>query len=231
MQADTKHPFVTSFGAGVLAGLAATWLLARAPEPAPSGLLLLPPPAPSPDPETFAEPEPVAAPRPRSRVRRALSALSTLLVLAIVVLWAVELRPAFLGGPASFAVVSGTSMLPTLHTGDVVVVHRQSSYAVGDVIAYKVPKGDVAHDAQVIHRIIGGDGVHGFIVQGDNRTAPDIWHPKTGDVVGKQWAHVPHAGVVVRLLHTPFFLAALLASITVAFVVGGGRKREDEDAG
>src|SRR5437868_9645307 len=52
-----------------------------------------------------------------------------------VVGWFVALRPAQLGGPATFVVVQGVSMEPTYHTGDLVISHRQSSYAVGDVVA------------------------------------------------------------------------------------------------
>jgi len=42
------------------------------------------------------------------------------------------------------------------HTGDLVLVERQSSYHVGQLISYRVPKGDPMAGAEVIHRIIGG---------------------------------------------------------------------------
>src|SRR5260370_6367352 len=49
--------------------------------------------------------------------------------------------PQSLGGRADWVMVSGTSMLPRFHTGDLVLVEHQSSYHVGDVIAYRVPNG------------------------------------------------------------------------------------------
>jgi signal peptidase len=65
--------------------------------------------------------------------------------------------------------------------------------------------------AQVIHRIIGGDAEHGFIVQGDNRTAPDVWHPKPRDIVGAKALRIPNAVIVLQFLRSPLFLALLAA--------------------
>ena len=134
---------------------------------------------------------------PPSARRRAWSTVRWLLVAAVVVSWFVALRPQRLGGPAGFVLVSGKSMLPTMHTGDLVIVHEHDRYRVGDVVAYRVPKPDPAAGAQVIHRIVGGSAQKGFVVQGDNRTAPDIWHPKDEDVIGSEWVHIPRAGKLV----------------------------------
>src|SRR2546421_8609771 len=137
--------------------------------------------------------------------------LSFALVLAVVLFWAFVLRPQSLGGPAGYVLVSGHSMLPRYKTGDLVLVERKSSYHVGQVIAYRVPKGDPMAGAQVIHRIIGGNATRGFLVQGDNRTAPDVWRPKAGDVVGAKSLRIPDAIVVLQYLRSPIFLALLAA--------------------
>jgi hypothetical protein len=65
--------------------------------------------------------------------------------------------------------------------------------------------------AQVIHRIIGGDAKRGFIVQGDNRTAPDVWRPKPGDIVGAKALRIPNAVLILQFLRDPIFLALLAA--------------------
>jgi signal peptidase len=152
--------------------------------------------------------------------RKLLGWIEIALVLGFAVLWFLELRPQALGGPASYALVNGRSMLPKYRTGDIVIVHRQREYRVGQVVAYTVPKGYAGAGAQVIHRLTDGNGRTGFVVQGDNRTAPDIWHPKTADIVGSQWLHIPKAGAAVRLLHTPLFLGALAALIAIGSVLG-----------
>jgi len=165
------------------------------------------------------------------RLARARQVARWALVLAIVAFWFVALRPQALGGPAGFALVSGTSMLPVMHNGDLVIVHHRDGYRVGDVIAYRVPKDDPAAGAQIIHRIVGGDARTGFVVQGDNRTAADIWRPKPHDIVGSAWVHVPRAGRIVSFVHTPLFLGALAATMAILWVLYSGldETRRDDD--
>jgi signal peptidase I len=111
-------------------------------------------------------------------------------------------------------------MEPRFHTGDLVLVQRQSSYEVGDVIAYRVPKGDPMAGAQVIHRIVGGDAKHGFALCGDNRTANDVWRPMPGDIVGTEAFHISKACLVLQFLRSPLLLALLAAAFVFAGVVG-----------
>src|SRR6266403_3316682 len=134
---------------------------------------------------------------------------SIALVVLTCLFWAHFLRPESLGGRAGYVLVSGQSMEPRYHTGDLVLVERQSSYHVGQVIAYRVPKGDPMAGAQVIHRIIGGDAQHGFVVQGDNRTAPDVWRPKPRDIVGSAELKIPQAVVLLQYLRSPLLLGLL----------------------
>jgi signal peptidase I len=170
-------------------------------------------------------PDVITVPAPRRiNARQVFAAVQIAAVLAIAGFWFVALRPQALGGPAGFALVNGTSMNPRYHTGDIVIVHRQSHYRIGEIVAYIVPKGTAGAGAQVIHRLIGGNEQSGFVVQGDNRTAPDIWHPTRSQIVGAAWVHIPKAGVIIELLHTPLFLASLAAAIAVAAAISHGAK-------
>lgn len=149
-------------------------------------------------------------------------------VVALALLfWLQYLRPASLGGNAGYVLVSGHSMLPHYKTGDLVLVERRSSYHKGEVIAYRVPKGDPMAGAQVIHRIIGGDATHGFVVQGDNRTAPDVWRPKPGDIVGAKALRIPDAIVVLQFLRAPMFLALLAACFVFVRVLAREDSKSD----
>ena len=150
------------------------------------------------------------------------------LAILVCLFWAQYLRPQSLGGNAAYVLVSGKSMLPRYHTGDLVLVEHQSAYRVGELIAYRVPNGDPMAGAQVIHRIIGGDATHGFIVQGDNRTAPDVWHPKPRDIVGAKALRIPNAVLILQFLRSPIFLGLLAACfVFVQVLLRGDRKTEE----
>ena len=218
---------------GVSVALGATFALLHetrsgaavaAPAPAP----VAPPPEPGP---VAVAPAALRAHR-RITLRGVVNFAGLLLVLASIVLWALVLRPQSLGGPAGYVLVSGRSMLPRYHTGDLVLVERRASYHVGQVIAYRVPKGDPMAGAQVIHRIVGGDAQHGFLVQGDNRTAPDVWRPKPSDVVGAKVLRIPDAIVVLQYLRSPLTLGLLAAALVfirvLAFGTTSERRLEDD---
>jgi signal peptidase I len=157
--------------------------------------------------------------RPRSldwSFRRLLRALASGLGLALAIVWALLVCQQFVGGPMSYVMVSGTSMEPLLHTGDLAVVLRRDSYEVGDVVAYHVPQGDVGAGALIIHRIVH-ETRDGFVYRGDNRDGIDLWQPTEKEIEGALWLYVPHAGLVFQLLRAPLVLGVLAA--IAAFVV------------
>ena len=147
--------------------------------------------------------------------RRVLSWTAGALLLAgLFVIW-----PQSLGGQVAYVKVDGHSMDPTYHTGDLAVVRRQSAYAVGDPVAYRIPKGEFGAGAIVIHRLIGGDGVKGYVTRGDNRNMDDPWHPRTKDIVGRVRYDVAGLGTRVATLSKPVYLGGLVAALTVAVML------------
>jgi signal peptidase I len=138
-------------------------------------------------------------------------------IAVIVVAWGLLFRPQFLGGPAAYVMVSGTSMEPVLHTGDLVIAHRRSHYRVGDTVLYRVPKGETGAGALIIHRIIGGSRRSGWMVKGDNRDTPDLWRPKSNEVIGSRWVRVPAVGRVLAYAMTPLGLASLSTVLALLF--------------
>ena len=127
----------------------------------------------------------------------------------LLLAWFLFLRPPFLGGSTHYVTVSGTSMLPTLHENDVVVLAQQGAYANGDIIAYTVRDDPTLDGLRVIHRVIGGSATEGYITKGDNRATPDTWHPTRADVIGRRVAVLPRAGVVLKALKSTPAIATL----------------------
>ena len=174
-------------------------------------------------------------PLPRAATRRSLPEWlplkRLLLLLAPLGLVAAMLWFCLPQALAGWVVVSGTSMLPHMHTGDLALVERQSSYHVGEVVAYHVPKGQVGAGYEVIHRIVGGNARTGWVIQGDNRTLPDLWRPHNSDIVGARLLWIPKAYLLLRFLHTPLLLG-LLAGFGIFFKIllagDGGEKGDAE---
>jgi signal peptidase I len=168
---------------------------------------------------------PRAALRPRLRHAKAIALLAAQFAFVAMLLW--FCLPQSLGGRAGWVLVSGTSMLPHLHTGDLVLVEHRSDYQVGEVIAYRVPEGQVGAGHVVIHRIVGGSGRSGWTMKGDNRTAQDLWYPTNHDVIGAKQVRIPDAWFVLRIFHMPVLLA-LFAGFAAFFWIAFG---ESEEAG
>jgi signal peptidase I len=142
--------------------------------------------------------------------------------------WAVLLRPGSLGGTTAYLVVRGDSMLPTYRTGDLVILRAREAYHAGEIVAYRVPAGELGAGHIVIHRIVAGDASAGFELEGDHNLAPDPWRPHAADVVGAAWVVLPGAGRVLATVRQPVVLASAAAALVVGwFVAGGLRRRED----
>jgi signal peptidase I len=157
------------------------------------------------------------------RHRRLARATTVTLAVALIVAWLLVLRPQLLGGAAAYVIVSGSSMNPALAHGDLVVAKKRDSYRAGEIIAYRVPKGEPGENALVIHRIVGGSVADGYLTRGDNRNGRDPWRPKPGDVLGSSSVRIPRAGLILVFIQTPLGLA-LLAGLATFLFVSAGRK-------
>lgn len=173
--------------------------------------------------------DPDAAGRRRSpAVAAALGALGWVMFCLLVVVVFV-LRPMSLGGSYAFTVVSGDSMEPTLSHGDLVLVKRQDSYAVGDVVTYTIPSGEGA-GRNVIHRLVGHDD-DGWLTQGDNRSTLDPWRPDDGDIVGAEVAVFPVMGRWLISTGSVWVLAAGAAALVTVALWPRRREEAPEEEG
>jgi signal peptidase len=138
-------------------------------------------------------------------IGRWLGGAALVMVVAVVALgW-----PRSVGGKTSYSIVSGHSMNPTYHTGDLVVLREQRTYRVGQIVVYRVPAGEPASGQYVVHRIVGGSNVTGFVTKGDNNPSVDIWTPHNIDIQGAAIVLVPKAGWALRQGRDPLLYALL----------------------
>lgn len=152
------------------------------------------------------------------RGRLSLRIVNGLVLGAMIVSWLLWFRPPSLGGNASFVGVDGTSMMPTMHYGDLALVEQKASYNVGDIIAYRIAAGAPGAGQNIIHRIVGGNGRIGFVTKGDHNSYRDtFWHPTTSQVIGRVWFVIPGGMRWIVDLRTPvgFSLFVGLASFAL----------------
>jgi signal peptidase len=146
----------------------------------------------------------------------------SLALLGLLLGWFLLLRPSVLGGPASYVIVSGQSMAPTLHGSDLAVLQKRSDYRPGDIVAFRVPEGEPGGGGTVIHRIVRGNAEEGFVMQGDNKKAPDLWRPTKDEILGRLWFSIPGGGHFLVFLRQPLILGSVVGGLGVFSVLSGG---------
>jgi signal peptidase len=121
-------------------------------------------------------------------------------------------------------------MQPTLETGDLVVAFRQDSYAVGDIVVYRVPAAEPGSGADIVHRVVGGRDRSGrYLMRGDNKDGVDYWRPTDDEILGKLQLHVPRAGHVLMFLKTTLGMALVAASAAFLLALALFARPDDEE--
>jgi signal peptidase I len=141
------------------------------------------------------------------------------LAVVAVIAWLL-VGPSQLGGPVTYVAVTGNSMEPGLHTGDLVIVRKAPSYQVGDEVAYRNPQLRTT----VLHRIVRVEDDR-YVFQGDNNDFVDTFRAGPEDIVGRRWILIGGAGKIVQFVRGPVG-AALVVMIIALVVMGGSGKRK-----
>lgn len=158
-------------------------------------------------------------PRAAARVTTSLA-----VVAAMLVVWAVGPGA---DGPlgVSTVVISGSSMEPTLHDGDLVVVRHDGSPSIGNLVLFDLGGG------LVFHRLAAGDPAAGWRTKGDGNDFLDRWVVHGDDVRGRIWFEVSGLGYVVQWLRShAAATGALVASPFLLGFVPSRRRRRDGSA-
>ena len=133
-------------------------------------------------------------------------------IVVIVVAW-MNLAPQQIGGRNAYVMVSGISMLPHFHAGDLVIVRRQANYQVGEVVAYQ---NEELHET-VMHRIVALDGAR-YVFKGDNNGFTDTYEPTKARLIGKEVLHFAGGARYFLELRKPFPILVLASlAVLIAF--------------
>lgn len=115
-------------------------------------------------------------------------------------------------------VVKSGSMEPTIKTGSLIFIKRETDYKKGNIITY----GSLTQpDSLITHRITEEvekeDGKY-FKTKGDSNTTEDVTLAPTKDVIGKYKFSIPYLGYVIGFAKTQIGLILLIV-IPVTLII------------
>jgi signal peptidase I len=135
--------------------------------------------------------------------------LARLIFLALLWIW---VMPRTIGGLNTFTVVSGISMEPTFHTGDLIISRKADHYNVGDVVTYKIPEAKYKK-FRVVHRVVGKTDDGRYEIRGDNQDHADPWSVPGENIAGSKVVMIPRGGSVLGYARNPIGLALLFGAL------------------
>ena len=142
-----------------------------------------------------------------------------MVLVAFLVGWRL-IGPRQLGGTASYVITHGISMQPEYYEGDLVVLRKADGYVKGDIVGYE----SSSIKRTILHRIHDfRDGA--LVTKGDNNSWLDSDRPKSADVIGKAWLHVPGAGKWLAKTRSPAVATTLIALVALTFFLGSEKKK------
>ena len=126
-----------------------------------------------------------------------------ILLIVILLPLAVLFWPTTLGGDTGFLIVQGNSMLPTILPGSLVIIKKQPTYQIDDIVSYTLSEGTASKN--VVHRII--DEAEGdFIIKGDNNPKQDVGLQSIDAINGKVVFATPYFGDLMLFVRNPVIL-------------------------
>ncbi|MFC7131988.1 MULTISPECIES: signal peptidase I [Salinibaculum] len=139
----------------------------------------------------------------RSTLRRVLTVLGLVVLVAALVPFLVFAVPQVVGADHGFVILSG-SMEPSVSPGDVVIVDASAAIAVGDVITF-----DNGNEIPTTHRVVGVvDGQ--YVTKGDANENADAQPVDPSNVLGEVTVTIPLVGHVILWVNTPTGYVALV---------------------
>lgn len=157
-------------------------------------------------------------------------------VLLVYNVYALVARLAFGNGMPTFfgfgsAVVETGSMEPEISAGDLIIVHAEDGYSVGDVVTFL----DGASGSYITHRIVFASDGH-YATQGDANNVQDDIDVTDSTIVGKVVAVIRGAGGFVKFVQSPLGMFVFIAGGAIIWLLtdllsGKIKKREKETDG
>jgi len=150
-----------------------------------------------------------------------------LAIIAVVAIFLILSVVPIKGGYKTLVVLSG-SMEPKIHTGSVVAIKPEKSYAVGDVITFGENTKTKTPTTHRIFEIKDENGTKTYTTKGDANNAPDQKPVTQSEIMGKVLFSVPYAGYGVAAAQKPigFMLIIIVPAVIIIYEEAQKIKKE-----
>lgn len=129
--------------------------------------------------------------------------LAAFWIVTMIAIW-LAFAPTQAGGAASYIIVIGNSMEPKFHIGDLIIVHEEPTYQIGDAVTYR----NLELNSFVFHRIVSL-GLGRYSLRGDNNSWIDTYQPSQEEIIGKLWLYIPKGGMAIQKIRQPVVMAVM----------------------
>ena len=150
--------------------------------------------------------------------------IKLIIILAMIPV-AIYFWPVALGGNTTFLMVQGTSMLPTILPGSLVIIQESPEYQIDDIVAYEQKEG--RYKKIIVHRIID-ETEQGFVIQGDNNPRKDSGFPTEDVIIGEVLFSTPYVGDLLVMFRNPVVLVVAAIGVTGVQMVQKKKKEKKE---
>lgn len=137
-----------------------------------------------------------------------------ILINSLLTFFLLLISGSYLTGTKIFIVMSN-SMAPRLNKGDLILVRKQESYSVNDVVTFQ-------RGSQVITHRISSSENNFFKTKGDGNMSNDFPRLKASDIIGSVVYSLPYIGTVFAVLKSKYIFVLMLFGIiyyTISAVV------------
>lgn len=174
-----------------------------------------------------------------SNARSKLHVVGVVVLILLLTPFIVFAAPQAVGAEHSYVVLS-SSMSPTIHAGDVVIVNSVDASQVeeGDVITFEPPSGGFQGAEYVTHRVVDvveKNGESHFKTKGDANEEADSALVPPENVVGEVMFHIPYIGHIVSFAGTDtgilafVVIPAILLAISEVYDLFVAAKTDGDD--
>lgn len=138
-------------------------------------------------------------------------------ILLLLALYTLTSNISVLNGYHSYLVLSG-SMEPSILIGDIVVVHKQPTYNIHDIVTFNSPEAGRI----VTHRIVQIESSLDqppFITKGDANRDDDEAQISSSDIIGKVVFTIPKIGLLISFSRSipGFILLIIVPALGIMF--------------